>query len=279
MFKQTWTATAVVLFGLIGAGCDDSRGRSSPAASPAPAPSPAASGDSSNGGAAGVTGGAGGADAVPPWSPPAPAPPAATADLPPAKQAAVKWALALQTGDVAAAKALSIGDAARLKGLERLVAMAVSEKNLERVLKERFGPDEIASLAAAPLPVEIRRSDVKEEGDKVTIWAYINDKPLVLKRQPDGQYKVDLTDIAADTMLASMTTRMNNKMAEEVKAGKYKTSEEAWEAAAAGAGAAADATVEELAAEEAKAGTSAPAAQPATPPAPAAPATDGDGLE
>ena len=251
MTRRTWATLIVIVAATVG--CDDSK-RSSRGSSGYPA------------GGGGTYGGGGGGGATP----------ARAAELPPAKAAAVAWAEALGSGDVAKAKSLSVGDAARMKGLEQLVAAKVSEAKLEAVLKERFGPDETASTAGAPLPDEIRRSPVKDEGATVTIWAYVNDKPLIMKQQPDGGWKVDLTEIAADTGAARVLGRMHDKLAADVKAGKYKTSEEAWEAAGNSASAVADAVVEEIAAEEeaAAAATTAPA-----PPAARTAPAEGDGLE
>lgn len=150
------------------------------------------------------------------------------------KGAAESLAAAMEKGDVEGVKRASAGgDPKAVEGMTKVVA-AMKELNDAAVAK--FGDQGKGIASNGPggdldMARKVREAEVKIEGDTVTLTVKGDDDPLKLKKV-DGEWKVDLSEMAgpAAAMGAAMFDGMASaakQTAADIKAGKYKTAEEA----------------------------------------------------
>lgn len=148
-----------------------------------------------------------------------------------AKAVVVAWAKAVDAGDAAAAKAASDGDAEQVKALEAFVLRRRSEARLDAAMKQAFPKSAEPGGAPEGLAAAVGRARVKADGDAVTVYAYVEEAPLVARRQPDGEWKVALDHFTRDTeTTARMMATAHDALAADVKAGNYESPEAALDA-------------------------------------------------
>ena len=156
-------------------------------------------------------------------------------DLSNPKSTAVSFAKAVQSNDMAAAKAASTGSDEQYKMVEAMGQMMSGFKNFESAAVAKFGDAGKSGQGMPDVVADTEGSEVKTEGDTATL---INPKkpddkdPMKLVKK-DGKWKVDLASMPmneqAKTMAASASKMKKalDETAEEIKAGKYKTAQEA----------------------------------------------------
>jgi hypothetical protein len=157
-------------------------------------------------------------------------------DLSTPKSAAVSFAKALQSNDIATAKAASTGTDEQYKLIDAAGQMMSGFKNYESAAVAKFGDAGKFGKGEGPPDVvaDTEESEPKIEGDTATM---VNPKkpadpnPMKLVKK-NGQWKVDLSSIPMDeqTKMAETAPKVKKALdetAEEIKAGKYKTAQEA----------------------------------------------------
>jgi hypothetical protein len=165
---------------------------------------------------------AGGADAA--AEPPAPR-------HSPGKAVIIAWAKALDAGDLAAVRAASVGNPEQIKALEALIARQVSETRLDAAIDAQFPQHELAGIKLQGLAATAEHADERAEGDTVTVWAYVDNNPLIARKQPDGEWKVALDHFTSDTEVTARTmAKAFDDLEAEVKAGTYASPERAMDA-------------------------------------------------
>jgi hypothetical protein len=159
-------------------------------------------------------------------------------DLSNPKSAAVSFAKAIQSNDMAAAKAASTGTDEQYKMVEAMGQMMSGFKNYESAAVAKFGDAGKSDQSPPDIVADTEGSDVKTEGDTATV---INPKkpddkdPMKLVKK-DGKWKVDLASMPIDEQaktMAASASKMKKALddtAEEIKAGKYPTAQEAQKA-------------------------------------------------
>ena len=217
--------TIVITSAVLAGGCKDDPAASSGAGgNPTTAPSAAAPGEAAPGMAGSGTAGSS-------------ASPGAGGSDP--KAAAVSFARAVRDNDMAAARAVSTGTEEHYRMLESISSLFAGMKNYEAAAVAKFG--EAGKSAGMPVPDmvgETEASDVTAEGDSATL---INPQkpnakdPMKLTKK-DGQWKVDLASMPMneqDKQAVAAAPKMRkvlDETAAEIKAGKYKTVQEAQQA-------------------------------------------------
>jgi hypothetical protein len=163
---------------------------------------------------------------------------AAAPDLSNPKSTAVSFAKAVQSNDMAAAKATSTGSDEQYKMVEAMGQMMSGFKNFQSAAVAKFGDAGKSSQGPPDIVADAEGSEVKTEGDTATV---INPKqpddkdPMKLVKK-DGKWKVDLSSMPMDEqakMMAASASKMKKALdetAEEIKANKYKTVQEAQQA-------------------------------------------------
>jgi hypothetical protein len=160
-------------------------------------------------------------------------------DLSTPKGAARAFAKAMEDGDAAEAKRASTGGDPQI--IEAMAKMTGNMKKLHDASVAKFG-DQGKSVAGgggngpdfSEWSKKIDEANVKEEGDTATLTQKDGGEPMKLKKV-NGEWKVDTTPLTGE--MASMGTAMIDSMskaaaetADDIKAGKYKTAQEAQEA-------------------------------------------------
>lgn len=159
-------------------------------------------------------------------------------DLATPKGAAKAFATAMENGDAAAAKRASTGGDPQV--IEAMAKLSGNMKKLHDASVAKFG-DQGKNLTEggggpnfSDWSKKIDEATVKEEGDTATLTQKDNAEPLKLKKI-NGEWKVDVSPMTGE--MAGMGTAMfdsmakaANETADEVKAGKYKTPQEARQA-------------------------------------------------
>lgn len=239
-------------------GCDDRGGRQSVGAAPA------------GGSVGGSTAGA---------RMPTPSPP---------KAAAMAWGDAVDAGNFAGAQALSIGTPDQIKTLEAICAEKAAENAFDAAVDTKLR-DELSDVVLQGLATTIQYADEHVEGDSVRFPVYVENMPIIVRKQPDGEWRVTLEQFTSDVGASARTLgRAYEKLTQEVNAGKYANRMRAMDAletklteAAAELGV--DLSARPLADDAAAtsptpAAPAAPVAPPAAPATPGAP-VEGDGFE
>jgi hypothetical protein len=173
---------------------------------------------------------------------------------------------ALVAGDVKAAKAHAVGDAAGLQRLEDLMKMASSDAKWQAALKAKFGETGPMSISGA-MVAGAERATEQVSGDTAMVTAPGAARGIQFLRQKDGTWKVNASydptgRAAAAAAELRISARVKGEMAAAVAAGKYPTLSKALRA-------------HDHA--EAEAWIAAEAETPDVPPAPGA--DEGDGLD
>jgi hypothetical protein len=197
MIRRFSVFAALLLVAWAGGACDDSGSR-----------------PSSGGGGAGSTA-----------TKPAPKPS-------PARDGAVAWARAVAAGDLEKAKALSVGSEQQMEGLEAYVGVGASEAKLNAATKEKFGGEHVGGILH-DLPAKWAEADEQVTGDSVAFTHDSIAEPLVVAKQPDGTWKVELGDLHAGTVMFNNQSKSNDEVEADVRAGKITSAEDAWKSASA----------------------------------------------
>lgn len=142
----------------------------------------------------------------------------------------------MELNDLQAFKAVTIGGEEDYKLFEPLVNMVGAAKQLEKAAREKFGKAGRVVVRQSPavgLEVQVQESDVRVNGDTATVFHKgQEDDPLTVRKTAAG-WKVDLTAIPnRQSMVAAagVMRKMQQVLAEsadDIRAGKFKTPEEA----------------------------------------------------
>lgn len=158
-------------------------------------------------------------------------------DLSTPKSAALAFVRAMEADDMDTFKGVTIGNADDYRAFEPLLAMVGAAKRMERAARTKFGKAGrviVRDSPAVELEVHIQESDVKVN-DSTAVLRHKADgggDPLTL-RQSGDVWKVDLTAIPNRSGMEAAVpgmTKMREALEEftgEIKAGKFKTAEEA----------------------------------------------------
>jgi hypothetical protein len=152
------------------------------------------------------------------------------------KSTAITFAKAIQSNDMAAAKAASTGTDEQYKLIDAVGQMLSGYKNYESAAVAKFGDAGKFGEGEGPPDVvaDTEASEAKIDGDTATI---VNPKkpddpsPMKLVKK-NGQWKVDLASVPMDeqTKMPAAAPRIKKALdetAEEIKADKYKTIQDA----------------------------------------------------
>ena len=152
------------------------------------------------------------------------------------KKAAIAFANALKTGDIATAKTLATGNDAEWALVKILSDAMVATNAFSAVATDKFGPD--AKLPAGftmDLAAEFDAADEKIDGDTATLISKSkpNDpNPPTLKKTAKG-WVLDLSNMDKDpstptiTQMLPLVDKALNTVTANIKAGKYKSFDEA----------------------------------------------------
>lgn len=161
-----------------------------------------------------------------------------------AKETIAAFGKAVENGDAAGAKALTVSDPTSDKMLDALIPVSGAMKKLNDAAVEKFG-EAGKSLAgnnsdSFDLAKSMKDLEVKETGDtaEAVNTKKPKDKPLKMKKV-DGKWKIDFASVMGGENAAQMEQALPmikgmataaNEGADEIKAGKYKTVDEAKQA-------------------------------------------------
>lgn len=163
---------------------------------------------------------------------------AAAPDLSTPKKAAVEFARDLETGDMAAARAASVGSAEQLKLAEVISDLIRSARDLRTAAVEKFGDagkdilpngEELAEFSK-----RVDSGTEKITGNTATVGQPDERDPMKLKKIEDGTWRVDLSAIPEKDEITKVMPRVQKVLASaaaDIKAGKFKTADEARDAA------------------------------------------------
>jgi hypothetical protein len=160
-------------------------------------------------------------------------------DLSTPKAAAVAFMRALESGEVRAIKAVTLGSDDDYRLMSAVASAMRATRDLQKAANNRFGKagDGIVPGQSGDPVDEISESKVKETGDTALLARKEDPEgrsPLKLKKT-DGQWKIDLAALPdkrqINQALPAMraTQRAMEQATADIKAGKYKTAEEAKE--------------------------------------------------
>ncbi|HWE94897.1 MAG TPA: hypothetical protein VG269_13105 [Tepidisphaeraceae bacterium] len=165
---------------------------------------------------------------------------AGSAQLATPKLAALAFVRAMESNDMTAFKAVTLGADDDYKLFEPLLGMVGSAKQLEKAARDKFGKAASVIVRESPaveLEIHVQESDVKVTGDHavMTHQGEENADPLTLRHTSDG-WKVDLTAIANRKQMANSAPAMARmreafvQSAAEIRADRFKTAEDAEQA-------------------------------------------------
>jgi hypothetical protein len=162
---------------------------------------------------------------------------AAASDLSTPKKAAVEFARDLESGDMVAARAASVGSADDFKLIEVISSLVRSARDLRAAAIEKFGDagkevlpngDELADFSK-----RVDSGTEKITGDTATVGQPDERDPMKLKKAEDGTWRVDLAAIPEKDEINKMMPKVQKVLSSattDIKAGKYKTADEAKDA-------------------------------------------------
>lgn len=162
---------------------------------------------------------------------------AAAPDLSTPKKAAVEFARDLETGDMVAARAAAIGTADEFKLAETISSLVRAARDLRAAAIEKFGDagkgippdgDELIDFSK-----HVESGTEKITGDSATVGQPDERDPMKLKKAEDGTWRVDLSAIPEKEAIAKMMPKVQKVFSTattDIKAGKYKTADEAKDA-------------------------------------------------
>lgn len=159
-------------------------------------------------------------------------------DLTSPKAAAKSLFLALGRGDSAGARAAAIADEKQGQMLDAMAVMMGGMTKLRDAAVAKFG-DEAKKLdegiPAGAMADKCEKAEEKIDGDKAVLTIK-DDKPITLKKTADG-WKVDMSAIQMEGATPEDIIKQGNSIgkaaadtADEIKADKYKTLEDAMQA-------------------------------------------------
>jgi hypothetical protein len=160
------------------------------------------------------------------------------------KQAASSFFKAMVSGDAAAAKAASVGDARSERLLEAMVENTAAMRAFHDAMKARFGEQGAGAGLSAPavgmkedqILDSIEKGEEKVEGDSATILSATDHRKVVHLKRVNGAWKVDRGRLGegepADRFLerTRRTTKAYRDLADEVRKDTYKSMAEARQA-------------------------------------------------
>ena len=161
-------------------------------------------------------------------------------DLSTPKAGALAFVRAMEANNIEAFRAVTVGSEEDQKLFEPLLGMVGAAKQLERAAREKFGKEGrfvVRNSPAVELEVHVQESDVTINGQTAILRhkGEENADPLTLKKTEAG-WKVDLTVIqnrqqmsAAAGGLALMKQVLDQSAA-DIRAGKFRTAQEAEQA-------------------------------------------------
>jgi hypothetical protein len=168
--------------------------------------------------------------------------PAPSVDLSTPKAALKAFGEAIKSGNLAAAKAVTISDEKANKILEAFVPTFGAMKRLSDTAVKKYGEAGKSigndSKGGFEITDDLDKANIVETGDTAT--ATMKDskekEPIKLKKI-DGQWKVDFVsmmgekgkteDVSKIAPIFAAMTKAANESADEIEAGKYKTADEA----------------------------------------------------
>ena len=160
------------------------------------------------------------------------------------KEAATAFFKAMVAGDVAAAKAASVGDERSERWLEAVVENTAAMRAYHDAMKARFGEqpagptglsDSAAGLKEGEVLAAVEKGETKIEGDNATITAADRRRVVHLKKV-NGLWKVDRSQLGGEESVDKFVARTRRsakaygELAAEVRADKYKSHAEARQA-------------------------------------------------
>ena len=167
------------------------------------------------------------------------------AAAPTPKQAATAFFRAMVAGDVAAAKAASVGDERSERWLEAVIENATAMRSFHDAMKERFGVEAggASGLSAGAagtkqdeVLAEIETAEEKIDGDAATITGAADRRKVVHLKRVNGEWKVDRGQLGITESVdrfvdrTRRTAKAYRDLAAEVRAEKYKSPAEAKQA-------------------------------------------------
>lgn len=155
-------------------------------------------------------------------------------DLSTPKKAAVSFAKGVEAADMSAVKASSVGTEDDYKLVQSIVDFISSAKQLREAAVAKFGEEgkTISNDDMANLSKQVESGEEKITGDTATVGKPQEPDPMKLKKV-DGNWKVDLASIPEKEQMGKAMPKMQKVMsnaATDIKAGKYKTADEAKQA-------------------------------------------------
>jgi hypothetical protein len=151
-------------------------------------------------------------------------------DLSTPKKAAIMFAKGVESGDMEAVKASSIGSDSDYKLVELIISYMAANKELRAAAIEKFGEDgKQISEDLSNISKKMEEGVEKIDGDSATVGKADESDPMKLKKV-DGVWKSDLAAIPEKEQLSKTLTKMPKVIsaaAADIKAGKYKTFDEA----------------------------------------------------
>lgn len=154
-------------------------------------------------------------------------------DLSTPKKAAMAFAKALERGDVPAAKAASTGTEDDYRILPLISGLVGAARELRDAGAARFGDAGktiVGCDAIANLSLQVDTAQEQITGDTATVLHAHEVDPMKLKRDADGQWKVDLSALSDKESKSKVIPRVQQVMsggAADIRAGKYKSANEA----------------------------------------------------
>jgi hypothetical protein len=158
---------------------------------------------------------------------------AANPDLSTPKKAALVFARAMESGDVAAARSASTGSDEDYRILNLIADLVGAARQLRDAGVAKFGEagksivscDEMAQLAR-----QVATADENITGDTATVLHPNEIDPMKLRKDASGKWKVDLGALSDKPTKARVIPRVQKVMsagAADIRAGKYRTAAEA----------------------------------------------------
>jgi hypothetical protein len=154
-------------------------------------------------------------------------------DLSTPKKAAMAFTKAVETGDLNGVKTTSVGSEADYQLVQSIMDFLAANQLLRQAAIDRFGQpasEQIPDLSN--LSKQVEQGAEKMDGDTATVGKADDKEPMKLKKI-DGQWKCDLSAIPDKQQVSKAMPKMRQIMLDvttDIKAGKYKTVEEAKDA-------------------------------------------------
>ena len=158
---------------------------------------------------------------------------AASPDLSTPKKAAMAFAQAVETGDVAEAEAVSIGSAEDRHILHLIPDLVSAARQLRDAGVAQFGDagkSIVSCDAMAKLSQQVDTADEHITGDTATVLHRYEVDPMKLRRNADGQWKVDLAALSDKETKSRVIPQVRKVLltgAADIRTGKYRSAAEA----------------------------------------------------